>query len=147
MTTTLIGSVERFDINSDNWLEYVERVEQYFIANEIEAEAKKKGILLTVIGGEAYTLLRSLTEPHSPSQKTYQQIVDILKNHLNPKPIVIAERWKFYQRCQNEGEALKDYLAELRRLSRHCKFEVFLDEAIRDKFVCGMLNPEFANGC
>ena len=140
MATALIGSVESLDINSDNWLEYVERVEQYFIANEITTEVKKKGILLTIIGSEAYTLLRSLTEPEKPSEKTYQQIVDILKRHLNPKPITIAERWKFYQRSQNNGEALKDYIAELRRLSRYCEFGGFLDEAIRDKFVCGLLN-------
>ena len=44
------------------------------------------------------------------------------------------------QRNQNTGEPLKDYLAELRRLSRYCNFQAFLDEAIWDKFVCGMIN-------
>ena len=46
----LVGSIESFDINCDNWLEYVERVEQYFIANAIDTEARKKGVLLTIIG-------------------------------------------------------------------------------------------------
>ena len=129
----LIGCLDSFDIQSDNWLDYIERVEQYFIANEITVEAKKKGTLLTIIGGEAYKLLRSLTEPNKPSEKSYDQIVTILEAHLNPKPIVISERWKFYQRNKNTGEPFKDYLAVLRRLP--------LDEAIRDKFVCGLINP------
>ena len=59
----LIGCIESFDIQSENWHEYVERLEQYFVANGIDTEAKKKGTLITVIGGEAYKLLRSLTEP------------------------------------------------------------------------------------
>ena len=31
-----------------------------------------------------------------------------------------------------------DYIAALRKLSIHCKFGTFLNEAIRDKFVCGI---------
>ena len=50
----LVGMIERFDVNSDKWFEYVEILEQYFIANGIEDTTKKKGILLTVIGNETY---------------------------------------------------------------------------------------------
>lgn len=31
-------------------------------------------------------------------------------------------------------------MAELRCLSTHCKFEGFLDEALRDRLVCGLRN-------
>ena len=29
-------------------------------------------------------------------------------------------------------------MAELRRLARHCKFKTFLEEALRDCFICGL---------
>ena len=32
---------------------------------------------------------------------------------------------------------MKEFLAQLRGLSEHCSFGDFLDEAIRDRFVCG----------
>ena len=32
------------------------------------------------------------------------------------------------------------YIAELRKLSTYCEFKGFLDEALRDKFVCGLRN-------
>ena len=33
---------------------------------------------------------------------------------------------------------MSEYVAELRKLSEHCKFEAFLDDALRDRFVCGL---------
>ena len=41
MASNLLGSIEQFDLNSDNWNEYVERLEQYLIANEIVDPQKK----------------------------------------------------------------------------------------------------------
>ena len=33
---------------------------------------------------------------------------------------------------------MADYVAELRRLATTCEFGAFLDDALRDKFVCGL---------
>ena len=61
-----------------------------------------------------------------------------LKAHFQPKPLLIAERFRFYQRSQAVGESVTDYLAELRRLAITCDFDTFLDQALRDRFVCGL---------
>ena len=61
-----------------------------------------------------------------------------MKKHLSPTPITIAERYKFYERRQREGEKLSDYIAELRKLTEHCDFGDFLSDALREKFVCGL---------
>ena len=53
----LVGSIETFNVDHDNWLEYVERIEQHFVANGINDDDKKKGILLTVVGSKTYSLL------------------------------------------------------------------------------------------
>ena len=39
---------------------------------------------------------------------------------------------------QLPSETVSKYVAELRKLSEHCKFEAFLDDALRDRFVCGL---------
>ena len=62
----------------------------------------------------------------------------MLKSHFKPEPIVIAERYGFHRRAQAEGESIADYVAELRRLTTHCKFEDttdYLEESLRDRFV------------
>ena len=63
-----------------------------------------------------------------------------MKTHLNPKPILIAERFKFHQRNQQEDETISTYLAELRRLTEHCDFGNYREKALRDRFVCGLVN-------
>ena len=70
----------------------------------------------------------------------YDEIVAAMKDHLNPKPLVIAERYKFHQRVQKEGESVAQYLASLQKLAEKCEFGEFLDQALCDKLVCGMQN-------
>ena len=37
-----------------------------------------------------------------------------------------------------EGESIRQYSAELRRLSTHFKFDTFLSQALRDRLICGL---------
>ena len=57
-----MGSVEEFIETKENWSQYVERLEQFFIANDI-GEGKKKSILLSNIGPAAYHTLGNLVAP------------------------------------------------------------------------------------
>ena len=44
----------------------------------------------------------------------------VLKAHFNPKPLVIAEKYKFYQPHQENTENVADYLGTLRKCTEHC---------------------------
>ena len=43
----LIGKIEEYNEN-DSWIEYTERLEQYFAAKEITENSKKRAVLLSV---------------------------------------------------------------------------------------------------
>ena len=75
-----------------------------------------------------------------PKDKSYEDLVTLLKKHYDPEPIVIAERFHFYERSQKPVESIADYLASLRRLASRCQFGAFLAEALRDRLVCGLLS-------
>ena len=135
---TLLGNIESFDYRCDDICEYVERIEQYFCANDVNDQIKQTAIFLTVIGEETYSLLRKLLSPDVPASKSVKALSEKVKNHLQPQPIVIAERYKFYNRNQKEDETISDYIAELRKLTLNCDFQTFLDDALRDKFICGI---------
>lgn len=62
MAISFIGKMDTFDDASNEWESYVERLEQYFLANEVDA-GKQVPVLLSVIGGPTYSLLRDLTAP------------------------------------------------------------------------------------
>ena len=87
------------------------------------------------------TQLKSAVCPVKPSEKTLAELLELLQKHYAPKPLIIAERFRFYRHCQKPGEPVADFLAELRRLSIRCEFGDFLDQALRDRLVCGVTNP------
>ena len=69
MTTNTIGQVEPFQQGVDDWEQYTERLEQYFIANGIEGDNKKLAVFLTVVGAKTYALLSNLVAPSKPATK------------------------------------------------------------------------------
>ena len=69
------GTIDAFDLNGkDNISEYIERVDEYFIANDIDADRKKVAIFLTVIGPATYKLLKNLLPPAKPNTKDYKTL-------------------------------------------------------------------------
>ena len=58
----------------------------------------------------------------------------------NAKPLEITERFRFYKRNQREGETVLTYVANLKKLAAHCNFGANLNEALRDRLVCGLRN-------
>ena len=137
MANFAIGNIGELSELTENWKSYTERVKQYFMANEI-SDDRKVPALLALMGGKTYSLLRNLTSPDDPATKGFDAIVKLLDNHLSPKPLVIAERFRFHKRDQKEGESIPVYVAELRKLSEHCDFKANLNDALRDRLVCGI---------
>ena len=55
---------------------------------------------------------------------------------LTPKPLVIAERYKFHKCNQEESQSIREFLAKLQKLAETCEFGNYRDEALRDRLVC-----------
>lgn len=69
-----------FVLGKDDWETYTERLELYFLVNDVKAE-KQAAVLLTKINPETYNLAKDLCAPHKPSTKTYAQLVALIKAH------------------------------------------------------------------
>ena len=134
-----IGQMGEFRPEEERISAYLERIQLFFVANSI-ADGKQVAVLLSVVGAKTYALLRDLLAPTKPQEKTFAELSTTLKSHYEPKPIVITERFHFHRRNQSSGESVAEYVAELRRLATHCQFGEYLDEALRDRLVCGMRN-------
>lgn len=60
--------------------------------------------------------------------------------------MVIAERYKFYEREPTGDESISDFVAALRRLAIKCEFGSFLKDALRDRLVCVMKDSRTRKG-
>lgn len=67
-----------------------------------------------------------------------EDLKTILSAHFSPKHIVIAERFKFFKTAQEATEPVAQFIVRLKAAAKFCEFGHFLEEALRDRFVCGL---------
>ena len=155
------GKIEQFNGLPEDFEQYIERLELYFIANDLKKivlsedhankddvdvrEEKRKAILLSVIGPSAYKVLRNLTSPAKTTDKSYEEIITLLRSHFAPKPSQTVQRFKFHSRVRTQGEKIADFIADLRKLASDCGFGESLDDMLRDRLVCGIDDDKIQN--
>lgn len=141
----MIEFLREFKVNEDFEI-WFEQFEEYVFANSIPAE---RSLFITLLGTEGYKLLRNLCVPIKPRDKSLLELVDLFKKHLNPKPNLIAERFKFKERKQKQGESISTFLAVLKQMSLYCEFGDSLNHNLRDQLVWGLRkreDPETTSG-
>ena len=133
----LFSSVGEFIETKENRSQYVEKLQQFFIANDI-GEGKKKSILLSNIGPAVYHTLGNLVAPRKPSQETYTHLVEQMSTFYNPKLLVTMQRYRFFSLFCQPNKSVSAFVVELRSLAKDCDFGASLEDNLRDKLVCGI---------
>lgn len=133
-----VGRFEAFDPEKLSWDSYAERLDQFFIANDVVDDRKKRALLITSLSMEQYRLLTNFFAPDSPTTTDFETLCDRLRQHYVPEKVEIAEVFNFYQRKQQPNEDVKTFLADLRFRAKDCDFGAFLNRALRDAFVIGL---------
>ncbi len=134
----LFGQIGEFIPEQEEWPQYVERLEHFLCANAITNEERKRAVFLSTIGPKVYKLLCSLLSPVKPVDKSFAELVDVLKSHYSPKPSVIVQRFRFHTRFRRPGESAATFLSELRSIAQYCNFDTTLNDMLRDRLVCGI---------
>ena len=103
---------------------------------ETNAIGRRPFFIFTMVGPQAYPLLSNLLAPIKPATKTYDEL-GVATTKL--KSTVIAERFKLNQRTQVEMESVSEFLTALRRMAADkCGLRGHLEEALKDRLVCGL---------
>lgn len=77
---TNIGKLGEFQEGKESFINNAERMEQFFVANEVKYQ-KKVAVLLSVIGPATCGILKNLLQPKLPKNTSYENIVGALKNY------------------------------------------------------------------
>ena len=125
---------------------YVAVVKFFGRVNKV-AEEEKTDQFLLFVGRDAFEKLKTLCSPEEPEGKSLEELLNLLRNYYKPKPSIMAERHKFYNRKQMPNKSIAECEAELRRLAKTCEFTASTDPALtpllhslRDQFVFGLNN-------
>ena len=99
------GHMDSFDPDNKTIVAYLERFDIFIQANRVSNE-KKVLVFLSVFGGKTYALLCSLLSPTLPKDKDFDELCCELKNHFEPKKVVIMKRSNFYCHNQEPSESM-----------------------------------------
>ena len=103
------GKIDEFNVK-DDWSQYIERLGYYFSANDITDVSKQKSILLSVVGAETYKLMHNLSVSNLPGTKTYDELVELVKDYLCPEPNIIVQRCLFNSRARQPEESVAKFV-------------------------------------
>ncbi|KAJ1194876.1 hypothetical protein NDU88_004161 [Pleurodeles waltl] len=121
------------------WLEWKDYFLNYLgainVDNKMAAEQKKIFLLhsLGPMGLKTYNKMSK--SPVSGDICAFNAAMLDLDKYFAPKVCVGIVRYKFFQRKQEKGELVDDYVADLKKLALDCKFGAIHDELIRDQVV------------
>ena len=145
----MAGRNSRLEIfETGDFDEYAERLNFHFLANDIgqvaddatetvqaAADKKKCAVLISQLSGQVYSTLKNLCLPDKPGQKKFEELLKLLCDYFKPKISVVAATYQFQKTLQKEGESAIMFAARLKRAAMDCKFEAYLDRALRDQFI------------
>ena len=127
-TTSTLG--QRFS----DWLEMFDLA---VAANGIKVEQMKAYFLMN-IGEDLLDIYRS---KRKDEKMAYEDIRNMLVDHIKPKTVVFTERAIFRRAKRHEGEPVNDFATRLRILARYCGYkDAQLEEEILQQFVSGIGN-------
>ena len=138
---TLHGTVGEFDPTREDWSAYSELLQQYFEANDVADAGKQRAVLLSGCGLSTYKFIRNLVAPRKPRDCSFAELTEAVRNHHEPRPSIIVQRFKFNTCSRKQGDSVASFVAGLRRLTEHCDFGVRLEDMLRDRLVCGINEP------
>ena len=93
---TQFGTLKEFNSDVETITKYLDHVLLYFKANEV-ADVKRVPILLSSIGPMTYSLICDLAAPEKSKRLTLPAIAQLLKDHFEPKRLIISERFTFHR--------------------------------------------------
>ena len=127
----------------EDWLDRFEQmveVNAVYLASTTDDEraTRKRALLLSLIGGEGYRLLKAYLAPEAPNTKTYNELKTCIKNNLAPTPSAISEAYKLSQLKQETSESMALFMSRIKISASKCDFGNSYDRMVRDKFICGI---------
>ncbi|XP_048255362.1 uncharacterized protein K02A2.6-like [Haliotis rufescens] len=77
-------------------------------------------------------------EANSITERKSQTLLSSVGDHYNPQPSKIVHLYHFNTRVRKPNETISEFVAVLRKLTEFCDYGAFLNDMLRDRFVCGI---------
>lgn len=101
----------------------------------------RRAVFLAAIGHRYYEVLRQCCLPGLPNMFPIPNLLEFLKERFEPAGLQQTSRYHFYARCQQDGESAVSFIHALQTLADKCGFGQQIFDALRDRVVQGIRDP------
>lgn len=98
------------------------RLEAYFEGHEVTDPARRRAFLISSLSDSVVRVLQGRHPTTSVNSLSYDDVVKCLEGQYNPQANEIPVSYAFFIRKPKEGETVRDFIADLRRLAESCNF-------------------------
>ena len=123
-----IERISKFDYYVENVSTYLEQLQQYFMAYQVEG-GFQAAALLSCIGGKTYGILKTNKLRLSLLQFFFTVFVVAMESHFDHMPLVLAQKFHFRRRMHGQDEFTDDFPPEDCRRTILSNFGNHKDEA------------------
>lgn len=122
--------------SDESFNNFIRRLEVFLLLKYQSCDNKMKVyILLHSLTPLVHQQLYDLCSPENPLEKTYDELVKLLSDHIDPKPSKWALQHKFITRTQQTQESIMDFSLALKKMSVNCEFMCKCGNSIADQFL------------
>ncbi len=133
----MAGKIPSFIESEEDFESYEERLQCHFKVQKVENDMKVN-VLISGLQASHYQILKNLLAPDKPSDKGYDAVVKVMKEHFGGKKNARLERARYRTVYREAGENVQDYAVKLKQASRYCEFGANLDSNLVDQFIVGV---------
>ena len=114
---------------AENWRNFKQEFELYMLAAGYDEKPSKQKIAL---------LLHVARKQNEEEEGEYQSVIGKFDAYCNPKKNETYERYVFNSRKQLEGDAIEQFVTDVKLKAQTCQFDTLRDSMIRDRIVLGV---------
>ncbi|XP_046392169.1 uncharacterized protein LOC124160378 [Ischnura elegans] len=143
--TAGVTAPSQFSFVAKDWPRWAQRWERYWVASGLKKQSDEEqlNMLVYVMGEKAEDVLLSL-QLSAADKKKYKKVCEEFNNHYMGRVNIVYMRAKFNQRCQEEGEAVDEFISDLYRLIQYCEYGSLQDDLLRDRIVVGVYDAKLS---
>lgn len=118
---------EKFQVNGDTtslghrWTKYVQKLENLFVAMNVDSNKRKKALLLHYAGDEVFEIHQTL--PDTGNENDYAASKTALNGYFKPQLNTEFEVFEYRQMKQKDSETVDEFATRLRQKADHCNFD------------------------
>ncbi|KAI5731530.1 hypothetical protein M8J77_011720 [Diaphorina citri] len=128
------------ELNIRNIKDFKRKFECYLEANKLTTETSQ--IQLAHFRSSLDLETDELTQSFKIPNPKYEQLLEALERHFEPKKNIIMAQFKFFSQVQQHDETFQNFYAKLRKLAKDCEFGEQEGNIMKSRIILGVKDRE-----